>query len=425
MADEVLLNLTLFADRCHSDAKSYIVPVARCYNPAQRFKQDPQWGHADILDSLISNGTQLNRSFFKTTDGSCEQRTGGFVLPLDTCVGPWGRPRSMGTISIVRSDDDDEGLCRAHVAAHAKDVRREAKGALHHPYLVPAGPYNQLWDWDSVFLGVATLDFGNQAYFAGSMQNFFEATNLTTGAVTGCLTWNLPVVCSSSPKEHDALVHAKPILIQGAWLAANSSSNGNGQPPSAIAAWERHAPAIEALLNFWSRPPRRDPATGLRTWHDQMESGADNGVLSLCPNARSSCWTESQAYSLASPDVLTLLQREHTAAAHFYDAWAAAATTTSPAASASSASSSSASSSSSVKHRAAARRHRQQADSLRRILNAELWREDLGYHVALNASSRARIPIATDGCLYGLHACHALDRASATTSDRFQCAHVG
>lgn len=392
-----MLNLTLFADHCHSNAATYLVPVARCYNPKQRFHHDPQWGDADILDIISPNGTHLNRSFFATANGTCQSRTGGFALPLDACVGPWGRPRPFGTIAVVRSD---EGLCRAHVAAHAKDVRREAKGALAHPYLVPAGPYNQLWDWDAVFLGVATLAFGNRAYFAGSMRNFLDSTNISTGAVTGCLTWNLPTVCSSSPKEHDALVHAKPILIQGAWLAANSSSN-SAQPSAAAAAaatWERHAPAIEALLAFWGRPPRRDVATGLRTWHDQMESGADNGVLSLCPNARSSCWTEVQAYSLASPDVLTLLQREHTAAAHFYDAWADAAAVGGGV---------SITASASAKfnaHRAAAKRHRQQADTLRRMLNAELWREDLGYHVARNVSSCTAILAKTYAIAYPLWA---------------------
>ena len=37
--------------------------------------------------------------------------------------------------------------------------------------------------------------------------NFLAATNLSTGAVTGCLTVNLPTVCSSSTKYHDALHH--------------------------------------------------------------------------------------------------------------------------------------------------------------------------------------------------------------------------
>ena len=61
--------------------------------------------------------------------------------------------------------------------------------------------------------------------------------------------------------------------------------------------------------------PRRDAASGLRLWHDQMESGADNGVLSRCPSARSSCWSAAQALTLASADTMALLMREHTAAA--------------------------------------------------------------------------------------------------------------
>ena len=47
-----------------------------------------------------------------------------------------------------------------------------------------------------------------------------------------------------------------------------------------------------------------------------MESGADNGVLSRCPSARSACWSAAQALTLASADAMALLVREHTAAAH-------------------------------------------------------------------------------------------------------------
>ena len=46
-----------------------------------------------------------------------------------------------------------------------------------------------------------------------------------------------------------------------------------------------------------------------------MESGADNGVLSRCPSARSACWSAAQALTLASADAMALLVREHTAAA--------------------------------------------------------------------------------------------------------------
>jgi hypothetical protein len=206
------------------------------------------------------------------------------------------------------------------------------------------------------------------------MMNFFAATNLTDGSVTGCLTPTLPTVCSSSSTEHDALVHAKPILIQGAWLAASAP----GGDPLAFEQW---SPAMQALLAFWDRPPRRDNATGLRVWHDQMESGSDNCVLSQCPNRRSPCWTDSQAFSLASADVTTLLQREHLAFSLFADAWSEHSHSASP--------------ERSLMHRTLAARHRERADALTAELNAALWRADLGYHVALNTSSREVIAART------------------------------
>jgi hypothetical protein len=91
---------------------------------------------------------------------------------------------------------------------------------------------------------------------------------------TGCLTKTLPTVCSSSATEHDALVHAKPILIQGAWLAAAAEG---GRP----ADFQRFKPSMEALLAFWDRGRRVDRSTGLRTWHDQMESMSMIGVVVL------------------------------------------------------------------------------------------------------------------------------------------------
>ena len=119
----------------------------------------------------------------------------------------------------------DAALCRAHTANAANQTWRPPSGALAYPYLVPAGPYTQLWDWDSVFLGCATLSWGSRAYLEGSMANFLAATNLTTGAATGCLTPTLPVACSSDPKDGDVLVHAKPIIVQGAWLAGGLCSS--------------------------------------------------------------------------------------------------------------------------------------------------------------------------------------------------------
>ena len=83
---------------CSSDCKTYMVPVSTCYSPAILFPGDVQWGKWDVIDTC--DGHHLNRSFFATMDGSCGgERTDGFVVPLNECVGPFGKPRPSGTFA--------------------------------------------------------------------------------------------------------------------------------------------------------------------------------------------------------------------------------------------------------------------------------------------------------------------------------------
>lgn len=158
---------------------------------------------------------------------------------------------------------------------------------------------------------------------------------------------------------------------------------------------------LDKRLAFWDRGARVDTHTGLRTWHDQLESGADNCVLSQCPNHRSACWTDAQAFTLASADVITLLQREHTAYALFLDEWAQSSSALPSASSSPSsftipavpgaAATATATDTVAAEYQAAAVHHRARADVLAKTLNEKLWRADLGYHVAWNVSSQSPI----------------------------------
>ena len=69
--------------------------------------------------------------------------------------------------SALPDDDDNESVVRAYVKANYKRTFREPNGTLKNPYLVPGGPYDQSWDWDSVFTGLALLDLGSAPYLAG------------------------------------------------------------------------------------------------------------------------------------------------------------------------------------------------------------------------------------------------------------------
>ncbi len=190
-------------------------------------------------------------------------------------------------------------------------MRPQFHHSSHHspsqfPYLCPGGFYRQLWDWDAVFAGIGALPFGSAPYLCGSMKNFFSSTD-AAGRVPGCLT---PAGPSST------LAHAKPVLIWGALLGARATGD--------FEQFREFLPSMEALLAFWERE-RRDAATGLFVWHDQMESGADDLPLSEVPSAHTASWSAAlHGNATASPDVHTFLVRERRALAAFLRVWAGA-----------------------------------------------------------------------------------------------------
>lgn len=200
--------------------------------------------------------------------------------------------------------------------------------------------------------GVALLGLGSAPYLEGSAKNFLSGVDLATGMVKGCLT-----PTGASP----AIYHAKPVIIQAAWIAAKHSAAG----PAGFAEF---LPQMLALDRYWETTAR-DPATGLYRWHDQLESGCDNLVLSQCPSTYGTgpphpapCWEPGMAYTLASTDLAVFLYREKLALLkfliHFGNTTAAAAIQVS-------------------------------IDALRAAVEAELWSPDLQRYIAVNTSQPA------------------------------------
>jgi len=72
------------------------------------------------------------------------------------------------TAPCLSQPDPDTALVQAHVKGSASQTFRAPSGALKFPYLVPAGPYEESWDWDSMFMGVALRNYGATPYFVGS-----------------------------------------------------------------------------------------------------------------------------------------------------------------------------------------------------------------------------------------------------------------
>lgn len=55
----------------------------------------------------------------------------------------------------------------------AAQIFREPTGALRYPYIVPGGVYQDLWDWDGFFCGLALCE-ERPEYFQGCVLNFLD-----------------------------------------------------------------------------------------------------------------------------------------------------------------------------------------------------------------------------------------------------------
>lgn len=147
--------------------------------------------------------------------------------------------------------------------------------------------------------------------------------------------------------------------------------------------FKRFEPQMQAVLEYW-QTTRRDPRTGLHVWHDQLETGCDDLVISTCPSPYSACWNPAwHQLTISAPDLLTFLHREHMAFAQFSRAWATAAAAEGPTAV--------------VGRIEQARLERQAAthegyaQTVADRLNDLLWAGDLGHYVAYNTTAQARV----------------------------------
>ncbi len=171
--------------------------------------------------------------------------------------------------------------------SYKSQVKRHAKGALKYDYLVPAGPYEEQWDWDAFFVGMSLLsDIPSEAiYLRNWALNYLNYANPKTGFTPGLLT----------PQGRDKrLNHIKPFLAQGIYFASQNLKDFSWVRPY----WKRLERSVTYRERYlWST--RYD----LGMWYNSMESGADNNPAShYHPNG-----------SVVSVDLNAFLYREYTA----------------------------------------------------------------------------------------------------------------
>lgn len=153
---------------------------------------------------------------------------------------------------------------RERIAAGFADLRKqvvkEPEGFIKYPYLIPAGFYSQLWDWDAFFMANHFISKGEPEYMKNWVMTFADGID-DDGYVAGCMTKNGP------RQAYSGKFAMKPFLSQGAYHYSKATGD-----------WEWIRPVYDRLSKVidYRRATQRDSVSGLYFWEIAMQSGADN-----------------------------------------------------------------------------------------------------------------------------------------------------
>jgi putative isomerase len=203
--------------------------------------------------------------------------------------------------------DDAADLSKYLEKSQSKtSVIKQPKGLLKHEYLVPAGPYAQLFDWDAYFMGVALSYDGVVKPLAGSAEDFLDFVgkkgkyegyipreiapdglwtfpNIPGGIglkialalkdykwIAKYLDWVMLRFKDLTPPSMRALPEqCKPFIAQMIVRAAQTS----GDYAWAAADYDQ----LKMSIRYWENS--RKASDGLFLWHNGLESGTDNTVV--------------------------------------------------------------------------------------------------------------------------------------------------
>jgi len=141
-----------------------------------------------------------------------------------------------------------------------KQVVREPQGFIKYPYLIPAGFYSQLWDWDAFFMANHFISKGEPEYMKNWVMTFSQGID-NDGYVAGCMTKDGP------RNVYSGRFAMKPFLSQGAYQYGKATGD-----------WEWIRPIYKDLKSVidYRKKTQCDSISGLYYWEIAMQSGADN-----------------------------------------------------------------------------------------------------------------------------------------------------
>ena len=182
-------------------------------------------------------------------------------------------------------------------AAYAKlepQSIRPAEGFIKYDYLIPAGYYKQMWDWDGFFIGSHLAQQGKPQYLKYWVLDFAGAID-KDGYVAGCIT-------IKGPRPLMGRFAMKPFLAQGAVIASEDLGDYAWVKPI----WENMRKVI-----VYREQTQFDPKYGLFFWENAISSGADNNVaLTNDPKDKS---------AILATDISTFQYREYKAMGQLAD----------------------------------------------------------------------------------------------------------
>jgi alpha,alpha-trehalase len=207
---------------------------------------------------------------------------------------------SLPLVGLLSAADKPASLAQTLTevsAAYAKlepQSIRPAEGFIEYDYLIPAGYYKQMWDWDGFFIGSHLAQQGKPQYLKWWVLDFAGAID-QDGYVAGCIT-------TKGPRPLMGKFAMKPFLAQGAVIA----SEGLGDYRWVKPIWESLRKVI-----VYREQTQFDPKYGLFFWENAISSGADNNVaLTNDPNDKS---------AILATDISTFQLREYKAMAQLAD----------------------------------------------------------------------------------------------------------
>ena len=173
-----------------------------------------------------------------------------FVLLIPAGAGeqPGDLPHTLEQVSVAYAKLEPQSI-------------RPAEGFIKYDYLIPAGYYKQMWDWDGFFIGSHLAQQGKPQYLKWWVLDFAGAID-ADGYVAGCIT-------TKGPRPLMGKFAMKPFLAQGAVIA----SEGLGDYQWVKPIWE----SMRKVIDYRERT-QFDPKYGLFFWENAISSGADNNV---------------------------------------------------------------------------------------------------------------------------------------------------